>query len=278
MAVEGPRGQADLGPWRCVRRLRPGQAARLLRRWIVWAALAACPAAATADLKVFAAASLQDALRSVAARWEAATGHRAVLVFAGSSALARQIAHGAPADVFIAANAAWMDELEAKGHLLPGSRTELLRNRLVLIGAGADRAPVTLTPDFDLPAHLDGGRLAMALVDAVPAGIYGKAALAELGLWSAAAPQVAQADNVRAALALVAAGEAPLGIVYATDARAEPKVSVLAMFPKDSHPAIVYPAAAVAGGDEALATGFLTHLSSPEARAAFRAAGFGLAD
>ena len=198
-------------------------------------ALALAAPMARAEVTVFAAASLMGALDEVAAGWEDRTGGEVRLSYAGSSALARQIEAGAPADVFVSANVDWMDELGERGLTEPGSRRDLLSNRLVLVGpAGA--APLALEPGLDLAALLDGGRLAMALVDAVPAGLYGREALRSLGLWGAVEPRVAQAENVRAALALVARGEAPLGVVYASDARAEPRVAVVATFPEGSHP------------------------------------------
>jgi molybdate transport system substrate-binding protein len=214
------------------------------------------------------------ALDEVADAWEQASGHTAVVALAGSSELARQIAHGAPADVFISANTAWMDAIQADDLVEPGTRIDLLGNRLVLIAHGHDAPPVEIGPDLDLAGLLGEGPLAMALVDAVPAGIYGKAALDSLGLWEGITLQVAQADNVRAALAFVATGEAPFGIVYATDAAAENDVSVVGIFPADSHPPIVYPAAAVAGGDTALACEFLAFLQRDAARDAFARQGF----
>lgn len=248
------------------RRLRPALAAALL---------SALPLAAQAEeLVVFAAASLKNAMDEIAPAFEAQTGHEVTVSLAGSSALARQIQQGAPADVFISANEAWMDTLEEDGLLAPGSRGDLLRNSIVLIAHGTEAAPVEITPALDLPALLGDGRLAMALVDAVPAGIYGKAALENLGLWDRALPQVAQADNVRAALALVSTGEAPLGIVYATDAAADDNVSVIGTFPEDSHPPIVYPVAGLAGRDSAAGAAFLDYLHGPEARAAFETQGF----
>ena len=222
------------------------------------------------EVTVFAAASMKTALDRVAEAFTQATGHQVTRSYAGSSALARQIQLGAPAELFISANVAWMDLLEEGGHIQPDSRIHLAGNRLVLIGpAGA--APVD--PGADLVALLNGGRLAMALVDAVPVGIYGKAALEHLGQWSALAPHVAQADNARAALALVAVGAAPLGVVYATDARADPRVSVLAEFTPESHPPIAYPAGATPGaGDAAMA--FLSFLQTPEAKSLFVEEGF----
>lgn len=248
---------------------------RPLRLAAALAALLLPGAALADDITVFAAASLKNALGDIAPKFEEATGHSAVISFAGSSALARQIEQGAPADVYISANPGWMDHLEEAGLIAEGSRKNLLRNSIVLIAHGKEAAPVALSPDLDLDKLLgEDGRLAMALVDAVPAGIYGKAALTSLGLWDEAAPRVAQADNVRAALALVALGESPYGIVYATDANAEPKVSVVASFPADSHPPIVYPAAILAGHESSAASAFLSYLDSPSARLEFERQGF----
>lgn len=226
------------------------------------------------DITVFAAASLKTALDEVAERFEANTGYRVTRSYAGSSALARQIEQGAPASIFISANAAWMDYL-AKGDLIdPATRYDLLGNRLVLIAPAASARPVTLAKGMELAAYLDGKFLAMALVDAVPAGIYGKAALDHFGLWDGIAGQVAQTDNVRAALALVALGEAPLGITYETDARAEPKVAIVATFPHDSHPPIRYPVAAIKGQDSAGNDALLDFLKSPDAAQIFAHHGF----
>ncbi|WP_406676093.1 molybdate ABC transporter substrate-binding protein [Roseicyclus sediminis] len=240
---------------------------------VLFAAFAA-PVAAE-RVTVFAAASLTTALAEVEAGFEAETGHDLVVSLAGSSALARQIQQGAPADVFISASPDWMDVLEAEGLLSPGTRADLLGNRLVLVAYGPEAPEVVVAPGFDLVGLLDGGRLAMALVEAVPAGIYGRAALEHLGLWDDVAPHVAETDNVRTALALVAQGEAPLGIVYASDAiAAEAEVSVVFTFPEDSHPPIVYPAAALAGRDGEGVAAFLTYLRSDAARAAFERQGF----
>lgn len=230
--------------------------------------------AARADtpLTVFAAASLKNALEEIASAYEDSSGAPVVLSFAGSSALARQIQFGAPADVFISANTDWMDVLETEGRIAPDSRFDLASNRIVLIGAPRTD-PVDLSDTDALTAALQGGRLAMALVDAVPAGIYGKAALQSLGHWDALAPRVAQADNVRAALALVALGEAPLGIVYATDAAAEPRVSVRAVFPAETHPPIRYPAAALSSASPDAAS-FLAFLSTPAAQDILAGHGF----
>lgn len=227
---------------------------------------------ARADITVFAAASLKGGLDEAAAAWSAESGQRVRLSFAGSSALARQIMQGAPADIFISASPDWMDVVEAEGLLADDTRRDLLANRLVLIGPGG--APSTpLSRKTDIAAMLGDGKLAMALVEAVPAGIYGKASLEWFGFWPALKEHVAQVDNVRAALALVAWGEAPLGVVYATDAAAEPKVSVIAMFPAESHPPIVYPAAVIKGADDS-AGSLLAYLASPAGGAFFQARGF----
>lgn len=230
------------------------------------------------DITIFAAASMSNAMATVKERFEDATGHDLTLSLAGSSALARQIQQGAPADIFISANPGWMDTLEQDGLVADGTRFDLLTNAIVLIAADADDAPIEIAPDMDLARLLGDGRLAMALVDAVPAGIYGKAALTSLGLWDSVAPQVAQARNVRAALAFVATGEAPLGIVYATDAAADGDVTVVATFPPDTHPPIVYPAAGMTESDNPLIQTFLDFLRGPEARQAFENEGFGMAE
>jgi molybdate transport system substrate-binding protein len=241
--------------------------------------LAAAPLrAATDEVTVFAAASLTEALDRIAAAWTAETGHRVVISYAGSSALARQIQEGAPADVFVSASVEWMDAVEASGDLRAGTRRDILGNTLVLVAHGRDAAPVTIDGALDLAGMLGDGRLAMALVDAVPAGVYGKAALTALGLWGGVAAKVAQSDNVRAALAFVAQGEAPLGIVYATDAAVEDDVTVIGTFPAGSHPPITYPAAITAQSESPVAAAFLDHLGSEPARTIWRDFGFTLPD
>ncbi|HRV62855.1 MAG TPA: molybdate ABC transporter substrate-binding protein [Albidovulum sp.] len=240
-------------------------------------ALLAGPAAAD-EVVVFAAASMKTALDRVASAFEAATGHSVTISYAGSNALARQIIEGAPADIFISANTRWMDEVEKAGLIADGSRRDILGNTLVLVATGADAAPVAIAPGFDLKALVGDGKLAMALVDAVPAGQYGKAALENLGAWDAVAGSVAQADNVRAALALVVLGEAPFGIVYATDAAAEPGVSVAGTFPAGSYPSITYPAALLTGAGDPADRAFLDALSAPEADAIFADQGFAILD
>jgi len=236
------------------------------------------PAARAEDVVVFAAASLKNALDEVAADWGEASGDSATISYAGSSALAKQIESGAPADVFFSADLAWMDYLEERHLIDTGTRRSLLGNSIVLIASGEDAAPIAIAPGFDLAGALGDGRLAMANVDSVPAGRYGKAALESLGVWGSVADKVAQADNVRAALALVALGEAPLGIVYATDAGAEDQVTVVGTFPDDSHPPIVYPVARTAASTSDATETFLDYLATPEARAVFEAWGFTVLD
>jgi len=231
-------------------------------------------AASAAEITVFAAASMKNAMDEISANFAQETGHSATLSHAGSSALARQIQFGAPADVFISANPDWMDRLQKEGLIDPESRVDLLSNALVLIAHGADAAPVQITQNLDLAAMLGEGRLAMALVDAVPAGIYGKAALETLGIWQAVIAKVAQTDNARTALMLVSIGEAAMGIVYQTDAIASKKVSVVGTFPTDTHPPIIYAAAVVSASDNPLNAPFLDYLRGPAARDAFERQGF----
>jgi len=248
------------------------------RRLLAVSALAiglAAPAMAD-EVVVFAAASMKTALDAVAADFQTATGHTVTISYAGSNALAKQIIEGAPADIFISAAVNWMNEVEKAGLVADGGRTDLLGNTLVLIAHGKDAAPVAIAPGFDLAGLLGDNKLAMALVDSVPAGQYGKAALESLGVWPAVEPLVAQSDNVRAALALVSTGEAPLGIVYASDAAADDNVTVVGTFPADSHPAIVYPAALLTGAADAADRAFFEALSSDAADARFAAEGFAI--
>lgn len=237
----------------------------------------ATPASAD-EVTVFAAASLRNALDTIATDWMAETGHRVTLSYAGSNQLAQQIIAGAPADIFISAAVNWMEEVDRAGMIVPGARDDLLGNSLVLIGQGKTAGAVEIGPDLDLVGMLAGERLAMALVDAVPAGQYGKAALENLGLWSSVAPLVAQTDNVRAALALVSMGEAPLGIVYATDAAADDNVTILGSFPEGSHKPIRYPAALLTEAADEADRAFFDSLRSDSAREIFEAAGFTVID
>lgn len=230
--------------------------------------------AAAEEVVVFAAASLKTALDAVAADFTAASGTPVTISYAGSNALAQQIIAGAPADIFLSAAVDWMDAVEAEGLIVPGTRRDLLGNRLVLVAHGKGAAPIAIGPGFDLAGLLGDGRLAMGMVDAVPAGQYGKAALQSLGVWPAVEPLVAQSENVRAALALVSAGEAPFGIVYATDAAADDNVTVVGTFPTDSHPPIVYPVALLTTAADAADRAFLEALSAAPARGRFEDAGF----
>lgn len=241
----------------------------------VFAALAgalAGPRRAEADtVTVFAAASLKPALDAIAETpGLLPKGVDLSLSYGGSSTLARQIQYGAPAQIFLSANSAWMDALDGKGLLTPDSRVDLLGNELVLIGAlGAPHTDIS-----DLPDQLDEhDQIAMALVNAVPAGIYGREAFESLGVWETLRPRVVQGDNVRAALRLVAAGEAAFGVVYATDPGRDPQVEVLASFPEESHSPIRYPMAMIGDADEATQQ-VHTLLQSKDARAIFAEFGF----
>lgn len=227
------------------------------------------------DLVIFAAASLKNALDETAAAWAKETGRPAPKIsYAASSALAKQLEQGAPADLFFSADLDWMDHAAGKGLIRPDSRVTLLANRIALIAPSDSTAQVVLAPGVDLTAALGQGRLAMANVDAVPAGKYGKSALEKLGGWDKVKDNVAQADNVRAALLLVSRAEAPLGIVYTTDAAADPKVKVLAIFPEESHPPILYPVAVTKDSSHPDAAGFLAYLRGAGSRAAFEKQGF----
>ncbi len=228
--------------------------------------------AMAADVTVFAAASLKTALDEIAIDWQAQTGHSVSLSYGGSASMAQQILQGAPADLFLSAAPEWMDELQRADVIQPDSRRVLLGNSLILI-AHAELGPQQMDATLDLTALLDGGRLSMALVTSVPAGQYGKEALESLGLWVSVQNQVVQSDNVRSALRLVELGEAPLGIVYASDAIAAPEVTVLGTFPETSHRPIRYSAALTLGAPPEAAA-FLGYLETPAADAIFRANGF----
>lgn len=223
---------------------------------------------------VLAAASLQESLTAAAEVW-ARKGHaRPVLSFAASSALARQIEAGAPADLFVSADEEWMDHVAARNLLMPRTRVSFLGNSLVLVAPAASRVRLAIGPRFPLARALGSGRLAMADPDAVPAGKYGREALTRLGVWTSVAGKVARAENVRAALAFVERGEAPLGIVYATDARASRGVRVVATFPRESHAPISYPVARLQTSGNGDARAFQSFLLSAEGKAIFRRFGF----
>nr|WP_243395758.1 molybdate ABC transporter substrate-binding protein [Sphingomonas oleivorans] len=223
---------------------------------------------------VLAAASLQESLNAAADAWAARRHERPILSFAASSALARQIEAGAPADMFISADEPWMDAVAAKGLIRPETRISFLANRLVLVAPAGSRQAIAIRKGFPLARALGTGRLAMADPDAVPAGKYGKAALTALGVWPSVQGKVAQAENVRAALALVERGEAPFGIVYATDAKASKAVRIVGVFPPDSHPPITYPVALLKTVTSAEAEGFRRFLISRAGKAVFARYGF----
>jgi molybdate transport system substrate-binding protein len=226
-----------------------------------------------ADITVFGAASLSDALNKIADDYQKNTGKSVAVSLAASSVLARQIEASNGADIFISADLNWMDYLEKKDLIDHASRIDLLGNHLVLIAAKDVSTSITIAPNFDLAGALRGGRLAIADPDSVPAGKYGRAALISLGVWSSVADHLALAEDVRGALALVARGEAPFGIVYETDAKAESDVKTVGIFPEGSHQPILYPAALTKDARPA-ARDFLNYLSSPAARAVFVKDGF----
>jgi molybdate transport system substrate-binding protein len=230
------------------------------------------------DLTVFAAASLKEALDDVGQQFQRARAseHKLALSYASSAVLAKQIENGAPADIFISADLDWMDYIEQRKLVRAGTRANLLRNRLVLIAPADSKLQAEIKPGFPLATLLGSGKLSMADPDSVPAGKYAKAALEKLGVWNSVEGRVARGDNVRAALVFVARGEAPLGIVYQTDAYAEKKVRVVGVFPQDTHPAIIYPVAVIASSKHAAAPIFVSYLKSAEARAIFEKYGFSI--
>jgi len=248
-----------------------------LSSWGVAIGLLSAPVASArepADVTVYAAASLKESLDELTRQFEKQAGGKVRVSYAASSALARQIEKGAPADLFISADLEWMDYLEQRKLLRAGTRTNLLSNRLVLIAPADSKAMLTITPKFPLAAALGKNRLAIADPASVPAGKYGKAALEALGVWEEVASRLAPSENVRAAMALVARGEAPFGIVYSTDAIAERKVRMIGEFPAHLHPPIVYPAVLLADSRSRSAEALLRFLRSAEARAVWRKFGF----
>jgi molybdate transport system substrate-binding protein len=226
------------------------------------------------DVVVFAAASLKNALDAINAQWQKETGKKAVISYGASSALAKQIEQAAPAQMFISADLDWMDYVARKNLIKPETRSNLLGNRIVLIAHKDKAQPIEIKPGFDLARSLGDGRLSMANVDSVPAGKYGKAALEKLGVWVNVSNKLAQAENVRAALLLVSRGEAPLGIVYQTDAAPDPNVKIVGIFPEDTHPPIIYPIALTANASSPDATALLDYIKSAKAKPLFEAQGF----
>ena len=246
--------------------------------WLAAAAIAAFAAAAACRaaevVTIFAAASLKNALDDVAKAHAARTGDRLRVSYAASSALAKQIESGAPADVFISADLDWMDYLAKRNLIDPASRVSLLRNRLALIAPAPSASTLKIGPRFPLAGALGNERLAIADPASVPAGRYARAALESLGVWKDVESRVAAATDVRSALVLVARGEAPFGIVYTTDAAVEPRVRAVDVFPEHTHPPIIYPAALVAASRNAAAAALLRSLGEPAARAIFDRHGF----
>ena len=232
------------------------------------------PQAQAQNPTVFAAASLKNALDEIDAEFQKRGGTKAAISYAASPALAKQAESGAPADIFISADLDWMDYVEKRNLVKAGTRVNLLRNEIVLVAPADSKATVTIAPKFPLAKLLGNGRLAMADPDSVPAGKYGKAALEFLEVWPTVADKVARAENVRAALLFVSRGEAPLGIVYRTDAAADRNVRIVAAFPANSHPEIIYPAAMLAGGKSPGADKYFAFLKSSEAAGIFKKHGF----
>lgn len=251
---------------------------RMIRRVVGAAVLALVAAAApsrahAAGVLVFAAASLKNAMDDAVSAFEKNGGEKVRVSYGASSALAKQLEAAAPADMFISADRDWMDYVQKRSLIQSETRKNFLGNRLVMVAPAESAIKVDIEPNFPLAKLLGGGRLAMADPDAVPAGKYGKAALEKLAVWSSVEDKVARAENVRAALFFVARGEAPLGIVYATDAAAEKGVKIAGVFPENTHPPIVYPIALTRGRNPAAAK-FLAFLESPAAKPLFEKQGF----
>jgi molybdate transport system substrate-binding protein len=240
---------------------------------LTWLAPQGPVQAQSGDVIVFAAASLKNALDVIKTQWEKETGKKASISYAASSALAKQIEQGAPAQMFISADLDWMDYVGRKNLIKADTRANLLGNRIVLIAPKDKAQPVEIKAGFDLAKVLGGGRLAMANVDAVPAGKYSKAALEKLGVWSAVADKAAQTENVRAALLLVSRGEAAAGIVYQSDAVSDSNVRIIGAFPENTHPPIIYPIA-LTNNATPDAVSFLDFIKSAKARPAFEQQGF----
>lgn len=242
-------------------------------------AVVACAAltsaqAQTRDILVFGAASLKNALDDANAQYQRRTGGRIVVSYGASSALAKQIENGAPADIFISADLDWMDYVAQRKLIKPETRSNWLGNKLVLIAPAGSNVTLTIGPNFPLAQALGDGRLAMADPASVPAGKYGKASLEALGVWTSVAGKIAPAQDVRATLIYVSRGEAPLGIVYQTDAAADKGVKIVGAFPASTHPPIIYPIALTSASTNPDAGKYLGFLKSPGARPAFEQQGF----
>jgi molybdate transport system substrate-binding protein len=249
--------------------------AGLLAAALLTSGFASVPVRAqSGDVVVFAAASMKNALDAINAQWQKETGKKAAISYASSSALAKQIESGAPAQVYISADLDWMDYVAKKNLIKADSRSNILGNRIVLVAPKDKAQKIDIRPGFDLVKVLGDGRLAMGNVDAVPAGKYGKSALEKLGVWDKVASKVAQSENVRAALLLVSRGEAAAGIVYQTDAAADPNVTIIGTFPEDTHAPIIYPAALTAHAKSPDAAEFLAYMKLAKAKPLFEAQGF----
>ncbi len=240
---------------------------------LLFGSVAAQDRDANAPVIVFAAASLKNALDAASTAWQSETGKSVKMSYAASSALAKQLEQDAPAQIFVSADLDWMDYVAGKGLINPESRFNLLGNKLVLIAPKDSSAAIELKPGADLAKVLGDGRIAVGNVDSVPAGKYAKAAFQKLGIWESVQNKLAQAESVRAALLLVSRGEAPLGVVYRTDAASDPAVKIVAVFPADSHPPIIYPIALTTKAGEAAAA-FLNFIKSANAFPFFEAQGF----
>src|SRR5262245_38481445 len=262
------------GRSRLTRRAGLGLAALALAGWFGLGPPSRPVLAQAKPVLVFAAASLKNALDEIAGQYERETGKKVTISYGASNALAKQIEAAAPADVFISADLDWMDYLQTRNLIKKETRGNMLGNRLVLVAPKDSQASIKIGPGFPLVELLGGGRLAMADPKAVPAGKYGRAALESLGVWQAVESRVAAAENVRAALALVSRGEAPLGIVYQTDAAADPNVKIVGTFPEETHPPIVYPAALTGTSTNGDSAAFLAYMRAPGARPVWEKQGF----
>jgi molybdate transport system substrate-binding protein len=237
-------------------------------------ALSGAAMAADEPVTVFAAASLTDVLKAAATTWQGKGHGPVVLSFGSSSAIAKQVEAGAPADIFASADEKWMKYLGDKRLIAADTVHRPIGNDLVLVAPADSKVSIMIAPNFDLAGALAGGRLSIGDPKGVPAGTYGKQALTKLGVWDSVEAQTAPAENVRAALALVQRGEAPLGIVYATDARSVKDIKVIGTFPDDSHDPIVYPMGIVAGHDRPEVKAFFDFLLSAEGKQLFTSYGF----
>jgi molybdate transport system substrate-binding protein len=247
--------------------------ALLALSWMPLIAAANTELAKTPVITVFAAASVTEVLQDIGKQFTNESGTKVEFSFAATSMLARQVESGAHADVFFSADQEWMDYLDQRGLIQRASRHNVLGNRLALVAGADSTLQLQIGPHFPLLAALQGGRLAVADPDSVPAGRYARSALTSLGVWSEVADRLARAENVRGALAFVARGEAPLGIVYETDALIDHHVRVVSLFPEDSHPPILYPVALTTAAG-ASAKAFVDYLDGPVGQAAFRRLGF----